>query len=152
MAAPAPLVAPPPLVTPLRLRETSIPNRVALLPRSACQAEDGVPTEALLAALLGAAQSGAGLVLTPLAAVAADGRVSPGDTGIYTEAQRDAWARIVAELHRQTPAKIALQLGHAGRRGATRPRSAGLDRPLRNGGWPLLAASPLPYTDRKSVV
>ncbi|HLV99262.1 MAG TPA: FAD-dependent monooxygenase [Ktedonobacterales bacterium] len=146
MAAPAPLVAPPPLFTPLRLRETSIPNRVALLPRSACQAEDGVPTEALLAALLGAAQSGAGLVLTPLAAVAADGRVSPGDTGIYTEAQRDAWARIVAELHRQTPAKIALQLGHAGRRGATRPRSAGLDRPLRNGGWPLLAASPLPYT------
>jgi anthraniloyl-CoA monooxygenase len=146
-----PLVAPPPLFTPLRLRALVIPNRVALLARSACQAEDGAPSETHLADLQRAAQSGAGLVLTPLVAVAADGRVSPGDVGIYTEAQRDAWARTVAEIHAQTPAKIALQLGHAGRRGATRPRAQGLDRPLRNDRWPLLSASPLPYTPQQQT-
>jgi anthraniloyl-CoA monooxygenase len=45
-------------------------------------------------------------------------------------------------------AGLALLLGHAGRRGATRPRSEGVDRPLRDGGWPLMAASPIPYGRR----
>ncbi len=145
------LVAPPPLFASLKLRETIIPNRVALASRSACQAQDGVPTERHLADLRQGALGGAGLALTPLTAVSADGRVTPGDTGIYTAAQQDAWARIVAAIHRVTAAKIGLHLGHAGRRGATRPRAQGLDRPLRNGGWPLLSASPLPYTPQSQT-
>jgi anthraniloyl-CoA monooxygenase len=44
-----------------------------------------------------------------------------------------------------------VRLGHAGRRGSTRPRSEGLDRPLREGGWQLLAASPVPYTSSSAV-
>ncbi len=140
------LIAPPPLFTPLRLRETLIPNRVAALPRPACPAEDGVPNDTHLADLSRAALSGAGLVLTPLTAISAEGRITPADTGLYTAAQQSAWARIVEHIHSHTPAKVALQLGHAGRRGATRPRAEGLDRPLRQGSWPLLSASPLPYT------
>ncbi len=143
------LVAPPPLFTPLRLRDTIMANRVVLLPRSGCQAQDGAPTDAHLADLSSGAKSGAGLVLTPLTAVSAEGRITPGDTGLYTAAQQAAWARIVEQIHCHTPAKIALQLGHAGRRGATRPRAWGLDRPLRQGGWPLISASPIPYTPQQ---
>ncbi len=140
------LIAPPPLFTPLTLRETVLPNRVALAPRPACPAENGVPNDASLAELSNAALSGAGLILTPLTAISAEGRVSPDDPGIYTEAQQAAWARIVEQIHHQTAARVALRLGHAGWRGAARPRANGLDRPLRNDSWPLIAPSPLPYT------
>src|SRR5262249_45929271 len=58
---------------------------------------------------------------------------------------------LVAEIHATTPARVALRLGHAGRRGATRPRAAGTDRPLRTGGWPLLSASAIPYTRRSQM-
>ena len=124
---------------------------MALAARSDCPAEDGIPNDAHLADLRKAALSAAGLVLTPLTAVSADGRISPGDTGIYTEAQQTAWAHIIEQIHQQTPAKVALQLGHAGRRGATRPRAEGLDRPLRHDSWPLLSASPLPYTTQQQT-
>ncbi|HEY7358161.1 MAG TPA: FAD-dependent monooxygenase, partial [Ktedonobacterales bacterium] len=147
----APLVAPPPLFTPLKLRETIIPNRVALAPRLACPTADSVPNDAHLLALSNAALSGAGLFLTPLAAVSTEGRVSPGDTGLYTAVQQTVWARIVEEIHRQTPAKVALCLGHAGRRGATRPRANGLDRSLRSAAWPLISASPIPYTPQQQT-
>jgi anthraniloyl-CoA monooxygenase len=142
-------LAPPPLFTPLKLREAIIPNRVVLLPRPTCPAEHGVPNDTHLADLSSGALGGAGLVLTPLTAVSAEGRITPGDTGLYTPAQQAAWARVTEQIHRHTPAKIALQLGHAGRRGATRPRSEGLDRPLRQGGWPLVSASPIPYTPQQ---
>jgi anthraniloyl-CoA monooxygenase len=65
---------------------------------------------------------------------------------MYDEEHLAAWKKIVDSIHINTPTKIALQLSHAGRRGSTRPRSEGLDRPLLTGNWPLLSASPLPYT------
>jgi anthraniloyl-CoA monooxygenase len=145
------LVAPPPLFTPLKLRETVLPNRVALAPPSTCPAEQGVPNDASLENLSDTARNGAGLILTPLTAISAEGRVTPDDPGIYTDAQQAAWARIVEQIHHQTTAKVALRLGHAGRRGATRPRAQGLDRPLRNDGWPLIAPSPLPYTPQSQT-
>src|SRR5260370_638966 len=82
-----------------------------------------------------------GLVLTELTAVTAEGRITPETPGIYNAEQRAAWKRIVEHVHNVSSAKMALQLGHAGRRGSTRPRSEGLDRPLRWGNWPLLSSS-----------
>jgi len=90
--------------------------------------------------------SGAGLILAKLASVSADGRITPEDAGMYTRLQVEKWAFLVEFIHRKTPAKIALELSHAGRRGSTRPRFQGLDRPLRAYNWPLLSASALPYT------
>jgi anthraniloyl-CoA monooxygenase len=95
--------------------------------------------------LIAQARGGAGLVLTEPVAVSAEGRITPGDAGLYAPEHAEAWARIVAAVHERSPAKIALHLNHAGRRGSTRPRSAGMDRPLRTGNWPLLSASALPY-------
>jgi anthraniloyl-CoA monooxygenase len=56
----------------------------------------------------------------------------------------------VDRLH-QAGSRVALQLGHAGRRGSMRPRSAGVDRPLREGGWRLMAASPIAYTPHAAL-
>ena len=145
------IIAPPPALTPFRLRTLTLPNRVLVKLRFTRAAEHGIPTEAYREQLQQLAERGAALVTTDLAAVSPDGRITPADVGMYESSHQAAWTQIVEQIHTQTPAKIGLQLGHAGRRGATRPRDAGLDRPLREGAWPLLSASPLPYTPQSQT-
>jgi anthraniloyl-CoA monooxygenase len=145
------LVVPPPMLTPYRLRSVTVPNRAVLSVTSSCLAADGMPDERHRDQLLKRAQGGAGLVMTELAAVSPEGRITPGCAGIYKDDHLAAWAGIVSAIHNTSPAKIALQLGHAGRRGSTRPRWEGLDRPLREGAWPLLSASPIAYTPAAQV-
>ncbi|MFO0445041.1 MAG: bifunctional salicylyl-CoA 5-hydroxylase/oxidoreductase, partial [Betaproteobacteria bacterium] len=74
-------------------------------------------------------------------------RLTPVCAGLWNAAQRDAWARIVAFVHRESPAKIGLQLGHAGPKGSTNApwQHTGADRPLAEGNWPLIAPSARPY-------
>jgi anthraniloyl-CoA monooxygenase len=143
-ATPGVLVPPPPLLTPLRQREVTFPNRVALAVVGEDDAAGGRLAEAAERRHLDAAAAGAGVVVSELVAVAPDGRVTPGTPGLWEEAHAPPWARVAAAA-REHGARLALRLGHAGRRGATRPRRQGLDRPLAEGGWPLLAASPIPY-------
>lgn len=140
------LIASPPMFTPFKLRDLILSNRVVLSPTSTCSAVDGLPGETHQAQLIRRARSGASLVMTEPTAVSPAGRITPGCPGLYNEAHLAAWADIVETIHATTPARIALQLAHAGRRGSTRPRQEGLDRPLRQGNWPLISASPLPYT------
>ncbi len=97
------------------------------------------------------ASGGAALVLTEPVAISADARITPGCMGMYTDEHQAAWKQIVEQVHKDTSARVALQLSHAGRRGSTRPRYMGLDRPLRTGNWPLISASPLPYTARSQT-
>lgn len=139
------MVAPAPLLKSLKLRDLALANRVVLASSPAYAARDGLPDSSHLHHLGKQARSGAALLLTEMVAVSANGRITPGCPGFYDESHLAAWKDIVAGVH-ETPARIALQLGHAGRRGATRPRHAGVDRPLPNGGWPLMAPSPIPYT------
>ncbi|HWP85734.1 MAG TPA: FAD-dependent monooxygenase, partial [Terriglobia bacterium] len=145
------LVAPPPMQTPFRLRGVTIPNRAVLTVVSNGLCADGLPGADHRKQIAQRAQAGAGMVMTEVAAVSPQGRITPGCLGLYTDAQQAQLAAMVSEVHRSSPAKIALQLGHAGRRGSTRPRWEGLDRPLRQGNWPLLAASPLPYSKRSQT-
>jgi anthraniloyl-CoA monooxygenase len=146
LSSPLALVSPPAVFTPLRLRDMTLANRAVFAPVSAYDATDGLPTERHAAAILAHASGGAGFVITEPVAVTADGRITPGDVGLYESKHADAWARIVAAVHAETPAKITLHLSHAGRRGSTRSRAEGLDRPLRDGNWPLIAASAIPYS------
>jgi anthraniloyl-CoA monooxygenase len=117
---------------------------------AACPAQDGLPDAGYTDLLRLAAGSGAGLVLTEPVAVVAQGRITPGDLGLYAPEHAAAWERIVAAAH-DAGTRVGLVLNHAGRRGATRPRAEGLDRPLGAGGWSLLAPSPLPYTPGSQV-
>jgi anthraniloyl-CoA monooxygenase len=145
------IAAPPPMFTPLKLRELTLANRLVLSPLSTYPAQDGIPHDAYAAQLTGSALSGAGLILTEPTSVSAQGRVTPACAGMYDETHVAAWARVVESMHAASHAKIAIQLNHSGRRGSTRPRTEGLDRPLKQGNWPLLSASPLPYTPQSQL-
>jgi anthraniloyl-CoA monooxygenase len=136
----------PPMFTPLRLRGLTLRNRVVVSPMDMYSAVDGVPGDFHLVHLGARALGGAALVMTEMVCVSAEGRITPGCAGIYTSRQADSWRRIVDFTHRQAPGTaIGLQLGHAGRKGSTRLMWEGIDEPLPDGNWPLVAASPLPY-------
>jgi anthraniloyl-CoA monooxygenase len=107
---------------------------------------DGLPEAAQLEAVVELGRGGAGLLLVEGVAVTADGRITPETPGLYEPRHVEAWADAVKRVHAETETRVGVQLLHAGPRGATQPRRRGTDRPLRNGAWPLVAASPQPYT------
>jgi anthraniloyl-CoA monooxygenase len=135
----------PPMFQPLRLREMEIPNRVVVSPMCQYSAKDGVPNDWHLVHLGGRAIGGAGLIYTEMTDVSAEARISPGCAGIYTDEQEMAWKRVTDFVHANSASKICLQLGHAGRKGATKLMWEGIDEPLENGAWPIMAPSPIPY-------
>lgn len=142
-------VAPPPLFTPLQLRGLTLPIRVVRSPPMAETATDGVPPAGYSTDVIDAAD-GSPLILTPIVAISREARITPADAGIYNSEQVEVWGELVESVH-QRGARIGLRLGHAGRRGSTQPRTAGLDRPLHEGGWPLRSASAIPYSSRNPV-
>jgi anthraniloyl-CoA monooxygenase len=148
---PGRLLAPPPLFAPLGQRAVTLANRVALAVVAAAEPADGHLAEAAARRLADAAASGAGVVVSELAAAAPDGRITPGTPGLWAEDQAGPWAALAGEVAGRG-STLALRLGHAGRRGATRPRRSGVDRPLPGDqAWPLLAASAVPYTSAGQV-
>src|SRR5690606_28709970 len=68
------------------------------------------------------------------------------------DAHVEGWSRIVRFVHEHTPARIGMQLGHAGAKGATRRMWEGMDQPLVSGGWPLLAPSETQYLKGASEI
>ncbi|MFH8932652.1 bifunctional salicylyl-CoA 5-hydroxylase/oxidoreductase [Streptomyces griseosporeus] len=136
----------PPMFTPFRLRGLTLRNRVVVSPMDMYSAVDGVPGDFHLVHLGARALGGAGLVMTEMVCVSAEGRITPGCTGLYTGRQGEAWKRVVGFVHAQSPGTaIGVQLGHSGRKGSTKLMWEGMDEPLPDGNWPLVAASPLPY-------
>ncbi len=135
----------PPMFHPFALRGLTVPNRVVVSPMCMYSAVDGVPGDFHLVHYGSRAMGGAGLLFTEMTCVAADARITPGCTGLYTNEQETAWTRIVqfARAHGET--KLCLQLGHAGRKGSSKLMWDGMDRPLEAGGWQVIAPSPLPY-------
>jgi anthraniloyl-CoA monooxygenase len=153
-ASPAPAAtnaAPPPMFTPFRLRDLHLANRIAVSPMCQYSAADGTPSDWHLVHLGSRAMGGAGLVFAEMTDVSAEARISPGCTGIYKPEHAAAWKRIVEFVHRETPAKIAVQLGHAGRKASTRRSWEGDNEPLPAGNWPILAPSAIPYYPHSQV-
>jgi anthraniloyl-CoA monooxygenase len=140
--------APPAIFTPFTVRGVTLPNRIVVSPMAQYSAtNDGMPTDWHLVHLGARATGGAGLVMTEMTCVAPDARITPVCPGMWTDDQRDMWARIVRFVHEHTPAKIGLQLGHAGAKGATKTMWDGIDQPLERGAWPLISASETQYLD-----
>jgi anthraniloyl-CoA monooxygenase len=83
--------------------------------------------------------------------VAKDARISPGCAGMYLEEHVAAWKRVVDFVHGWTPAKIAMQLGHAGPKGATKLEWEGANEPLEEGAWPILGPSAVPYSPKNQI-
>jgi anthraniloyl-CoA monooxygenase len=142
---------PPPMFTPFRLRDLWLENRVVVSPMGMYTAVDGAPTDFHLVHLGGFALGGAGLVIAETTHVSEESRITPGCCGIYTPEHVRAWRRITDFVHRESKAKICLQLGHAGRKGSTRLGWKGIDLPLEEGNWPIVSASPLPFRDESQT-
>ncbi|MGZ4499612.1 MAG: bifunctional salicylyl-CoA 5-hydroxylase/oxidoreductase [Nocardioidaceae bacterium] len=142
----------PPMFQPFRLATPDgtgleLHNRVVVSPMDMYKAVDGMPDDFHLTHLGGKALGGAGLVMTEMVCVSAEGRITPGCTGLWTDEQRDGWRRITDFVHQQTAAKIGLQIGHSGGKGSTKLMWEGIDQPLDAGNWPVAAASPVAYRD-----
>ncbi|MFG3266522.1 bifunctional salicylyl-CoA 5-hydroxylase/oxidoreductase [Streptomyces bobili] len=136
----------PPMFTPFRLRGLTLRNRVVVSPMDLYSAADGIPGDLHLVHLGARALGGAALVMTEMVCVSPEGRITPGCAGLYTGRQGEAWRRITDFVHERAPGTaIGVQLGHSGRKGSTRLMWEGMDEPLPDGNWPLVAASPLPY-------
>ncbi len=135
----------PPMFTPISVRGAQLKNRVIVSPMATYMAEDGLPTDFHLVHLASRAMGGAAMVVTEMTCVTPDARITPGCPGMWNDRQQAAWKRVVDFVHTHTDARIAFQLGHAGRKGSTRVGWDAIDQPLAGGNWPLVSASPLPY-------
>ncbi|MEU0289150.1 bifunctional salicylyl-CoA 5-hydroxylase/oxidoreductase [Streptomyces sp. NPDC006147] len=136
----------PPMFTPFRLRGLTLRNRVVVSPMDMYSAADGVPGDFHLVHLGARALGGAGLVMTEMVCVSPEGRITPGCAGLWSGRQAEAWRRITDFVHTRAPGTaVGVQLGHSGRKGSTKLMWEGMDEPLDDGNWPLVAASPLPY-------
>ncbi len=138
--------APPALLTPFTVRGLTLPNRVVVSPMAQYSAHtDGRPSDWHFVHLGARASGGAALVMTEMTCVAPDARITPWCPGLWNNAHESEWARIVRYVHEYTPARIGLQLGHAGAKGATKKMWEGVDEPLPEGEWPLMAPSETQY-------
>jgi anthraniloyl-CoA monooxygenase len=143
---------PVPMFTPFRLRDMVLENRVVVSPMDQYSAVDGVPGDWHFVHLGSRAIGGAGLVYVEMTCPSPEARISPGDTGLWNEEQRDAFKRIVDFCHANSKAKLCMQLGHSGRKGSTQLGWERMDHPLEAGNWPVVSASPLPYYEGISQV
>jgi anthraniloyl-CoA monooxygenase len=141
----------PPMFVPFALRSLELRNRIVVSPMAMYSAVDGTPNDFHLVHLGTRALGGAGLVFTEMTCVTRDGRISPGCTGMYSDEHEAAWKRVVDFVHAFSGAKICLQLGHSGPKGSTKLLWEGMDEPLDDGNWPVVAPSAIPYAARNQV-
>jgi anthraniloyl-CoA monooxygenase len=137
----------PPMFTPFRLREMELMNRVVVSPMAMYSAENGTPNDFHLVHWGTRAQGGAGLLFTEMTCVTPEGRITPGCCGMYEHEHERAFKRIVDFVHKHTRAKFALQLGHSGGKGSTKVGWEGMDEPLEENNWEVIAPSPLPWSE-----
>jgi anthraniloyl-CoA monooxygenase len=140
-----------PMFAPFRLRDLALKNRVVVSPMDQYKAVDGCPTDWHFVHYAERAKGGAGLVYIEMTCVSAEGRISPGCTGMYAPEHEVAWKRIVAFVHAETNARICCQLGHSGAKGSTQLGWEEMDAPLARGNWPLISASAIPWSERNQV-
>jgi anthraniloyl-CoA monooxygenase len=138
---------PTPMFTPLKLRGLTLNNRVVVSPMAQYSACDGVPNDWHFTHYTARAMGGAGLMYVEMTCPSPDARISPGCTGLWNDEQEREFRRIVELVHKYSDTKIAMQLGHAGRKGSTQLGWEMPDHPLPNSddNWPIYSASPIPY-------
>ena len=140
-----------PMLMPLKVRGLTLKNRIVVSPMATYSAVDGVPQDFLLVHLGARALGGAAMVMVEMTSPTPEGRITPGCTGLYNDAQSAAFRRIVDFVHVQSSAAIGMQLGHSGPKGSTQVGWEGTDEPLPAGNWPLLAASALAYGEQNQL-
>ncbi|MCC5779974.1 bifunctional salicylyl-CoA 5-hydroxylase/oxidoreductase [Nitratireductor sp. B36] len=141
----------PPMFAPYKLRGLTLKNRVVVSPMAQYKAVDGCPTDWHMVHYCERAKGGAGLVYIEMTCVSPEGRITPGCPGFYKPEHEAAWTRIVDFVHRETDAKICAQIGHSGPKGSTQLGWEEMDAPLKEGNWPLLAASDVSWSEKNQT-
>jgi len=135
------------LLEPIKLGELHLRNRIVVSPMCQYSSPGGVPTDWHLVHLGSRAVGGAGLVFTEASSVSPEGRISPGDAGIWNDAQTQAWSRIVQFIRGQGAA-AGMQLAHAGRKASTdAPWRGGGPLDAAHGGWTPVAPSAIAFDE-----
>lgn len=135
------------LLSPLTIRGVTFRNRIAVSPMCQYCATDGFADDWHLVHLGARAQGGAGLVIAEATAVAAEGRITPGDLGIWTDAHAEPLQRIAAFITRMGSVP-GIQLAHAGRKASCDvPWKGGAQLSLNSGGWQHVAPSAIPFNE-----
>lgn len=146
---------PTPMFSSYKMRGLELSNRVVMSPMAQYSADvEGNPTDWHKVHYGGHAQGGMGLIFTEMTCPSADARITQGCPGIWTDEQEMRWANIVSFVHGNSGAKIAIQLGHAGRKGSTQLGWENPDHPIvdPDANWPLFSASPIPWFEDESTV
>jgi len=133
-----------PAFTSFKLRELELLNRIVMAPMGQYKAIEGVVNDWHFQHYTSRAIGGLGLILTEMTAISENGRITEGCAGIYNENQIENWKRITNFIHQNTSTKIGIQLGHSGRKGATkRP----WEETFTGKSWELLSASAIPFNE-----
>ena len=141
----------PPMLLPFKVRDITLKNRVIVSPMATYSAVDGVVQDFHLVHLGARALGGAALVMVEMTSPTPEGRITPGCTGLWNDAQTRAFKRITDFVHSSSSAKIGLQLGHSGAKGSTQLGWEVTDEPLVAGNWPLLSASAVAYGEQNQT-
>src|SRR5687767_5633477 len=136
------------LLSPLTIRGVTFRNRIVMSPMCQYSARDGFADDWHLVHLGSRAVGGAALIFVEATAVTPDGRISPGDLGIWSDEHIDPLARIARFVHSQG-AVAGIQLAHAGRKASCDLawKGGGRLRTCEEGGWPVIAPSDVPFNE-----
>jgi anthraniloyl-CoA monooxygenase len=140
-----------PMLTPFKMRDVQLKNRIVVSPMATYSAIEGVMQDFHLVHLGARALGGAGLVMIEMTSPTMDGRITPGCPVLETDAQQAALARVAQFFKQSSSAKLGLQLGHSGPKGSTQLGWETTDEPLVQGNWPLLAASAVAYGPQNQI-
>ena len=139
------------LFTPLKLRDVTFPKRIFVSPMCQYSADDGLPNEWHFVHLGSRAVGGPGLVMAEATAVSPEGRISPWDTGIWSEEHAGAFAP-VARFIKQQGAVAGIQIAHAGRKASTdAPWRGGKPLGRDAGGWTPVGPSAVAFNEGHPV-
>lgn len=139
------------LFSPLKIRELQVKNRIFMSPMCQYSAENGLANSWHLVHLGSRAVGGSSLIMTEATAVSPEGRISPGDLGIWSEKQAEA-LRPITTFIRQNGAVAAIQIAHAGRKASSAPPwKGGQSLSSSEGGWTPMAPSAVPFSPQHPV-
>jgi 2,4-dienoyl-CoA reductase-like NADH-dependent reductase (Old Yellow Enzyme family) len=140
------------LFAPFTIRDVTLRNRIGVSPMCQYSAVDGFANDWHLVHLGSRAVGGAGLVMAEATAVTPEGRISPADLGLWSDAHVEPLARCARFIAAQG-AVPGIQLGHAGRKASTAApwKGGGVLTPAEGGWRPILAPSPIPFDERHPV-
>ena len=130
-----------------KLRDLELQNRIVMSSMGQYSAENGLVNDWHFQHYTSRAIGGLGLILTEMTAISEIGRITEGCAGIYTDNQITEWKRINNFIHQHTQTKIGIQLGHSGRKGATKKPWEDTFTGPETSGWELLSASAIPFNE-----